>query len=340
MKISMWIEGCGELRLRILAPVMVLFVVVIHPGNVFAEEHIRVGSFNIAELGEGNHSATRHWPAMAKMLTDNELDLIAIQEVGVGPQAEKDLQTLVEKMNEWTVAENVSYVYLVTPQSGDERCGFIYRDPVVEEGEVMWLDDDKEPGNPGKGGEDFYRIPVAVGFHAKDFDFVVVSMHLHWTNVEQRGREVAELKEFLSDDSDPEKDWIVVGDMNRYGKCTENATKPFDKLLVGNWRPKYRFPLLEAITEPDNMKVWKASADEYCTTVSGNGAVYDQIIITSGAYREFEADDPRFDTNVGIVAFDREEPYVSKSDHNYVKYSVSDHRPIWARFRIDAGDDD
>ena len=28
------------------------------------------------------------------------------------------------------------------------------------------------------------------------------------------------------------------------------------------------------------------------------------------------------------------------TDHNTVKYQVSDHRPAWARFRIDMGDDD
>lgn len=309
------------------------------PVGAFSAEYIRVASFNIAELGEGGHSATRDWLAIAKMLADNKLDLIAIQEVGVGPQADEELALLVGKMNGCADGDP-QYVYLITPQSGDERCAFIYRAPVVHEGEVLWLDDDKDAGNPRKGGKVFFRIPVAVGFQARDFDFVLVSMHLHWTDVEQRGREVAALKQFLSDDSDVEKDWIVVGDMNRYGKCTKTGSKPFDKLLAGNWKPKYRFPLLEAITEPDDMKIWKAPKDEYGTTISGNGAIYDQIIITSGAYREFETDDPVFGTNVGIIAFDREEPYVSQTDHNRVKYSVSDHRPIWAQFRVDAGDDD
>jgi len=48
------------------------------PVGAFSAEYIRVASFNIAELGEGSHSATRHWPVVAGMLTENKLDLIAI----------------------------------------------------------------------------------------------------------------------------------------------------------------------------------------------------------------------------------------------------------------------
>lgn len=307
--------------------------------SAFSAEYIRVASFNIAELGEGSHHETRDWPFIAKMLTDARLDLIAIEEVGVGQQAETEMACLTDAMNA-CCAESADYFYMTTPQSGDERCGFIYRAPVVQEGEVLWLDDDKDPGNPRKGGETFFRIPVAVGFHAGDFDFMVVVMHLHWSDLAQREREVGGLRQFLLDDGCKEKDWIAVGDMNRYGKCAKAGPKPFDKLLTGNWKQKYRFPLLEAVTEPDDMKVWKACEDRYCTTISGNGAIYDQIIITQGAYREFGTDAPQFGSNVGILDFDRSGKYAAVKDHNTVKYAVSDHRPVWALFQIDAGDDD
>jgi len=324
---------------RFAVAVPALLCAVFLSASAFSAEYIRVATFNIAELGEGNHAETRDWDFIAGMLTQARLDLIAIEEVGVGPQADAEMACLTEKMNQCG-SGSTKYYYMTTPQSGDERCGFIYRAPVVQEGEVLWLDEDKDQANPRKGGERYFRIPVAVCFHAKDFDFMVVVMHLHWSDIAQREREVVALREFLADDTCKEKDWIALGDMNRYGKCAKEGAKPFDKLLTGNWQAKYRFPVLEAVTDPDDMKVWKACEDCYGTTVAGNGAIYDQIIITHGAYNEFGVADPKFGTHVGIIDFDNDGKYAAIADHNTIKYAVSDHRPVWARFQIDAGDDD
>ncbi len=68
--------------------------------------------------------------------------------------------------------------------------------------------------------------------------------------------------------------------------------------------------------------------------------VYDQFIITAGVFNEFNTTDPKLDEHVGIIAFDRDDPYKSISDHNTLKFQISDHRPIWIRLQIDGGDDD
>ena len=306
----------------------------------FPQEFIRIASFNIAEFGEGNHPETRDLETIASLLVDNDLDLIAIQEVGVKETGAKQVYKLADKMNCALSSDTPRYVAAVTPQSGDERCAFIYRFPIVQGDDLLWLDEDKDPSNPAAGGTTYFRIPVAVSFSAGNFDFFLVSVHLTWGKLDRREGEISALKSFLRDDSGDEKDWIVLGDMNRYGKYKKSDRKAFDRLLRGNWKRTYRFPLLEAITNPDDMKIWRAPTDQTSTTIAQSKNIYDQFVITSGAYREFASEDPRLGENVGIIAFDREEPYASISDHNDIKYRISDHRPIWARFRIDLPDDD
>ena len=57
-------------------------------------------------------------------------------------------------------------------------------------------------------------------------------------------------------------------DMNRYGKYRKAASgKAFDELLTDGWRQHYRLPLLEAITDPDDMTVW--APDEQWNRDSG-----------------------------------------------------------------------
>lgn len=306
-----------------------------------AAEHIRIGAMNIAEFGEGNCPRNRDLVAIAGFFVDNAFDLIALQEVGVNRQAEERLEALVAIMNAAAPPGSPPYRAEATSQFGDERCAVIYRSPVVRDPQApFWLDRPRDPTRPHGGGEVYYRAPVVLSFRAGDFDFRLVIVHLTWGDLDRRRNEVADLARFLRGFQDTERDWIVIGDMNRYGKHRKSDAKAFDQLLDAGWRDHYRFPLLEAVTRPHDMRVYKASRDEYSTTVAASRDLYDQIVITRGAYREFATDDPVFGRDVGIVAFDRHEPYASIKSHTALKYLISDHRPIWIRFRIDLGDDD
>ncbi|HUU83009.1 MAG TPA: endonuclease/exonuclease/phosphatase family protein [Phycisphaerae bacterium] len=310
------------------------------PFEASCAEYIRVCSFNIAEFGEGDHHLTRDLPFIAKMLYEADLDLIALQEVGVRPQGESQVAELRKELNKLVPAGEAKYFYVVTPQSGDERCAVIYRFPVVQDEGIWWLDNDKVSGSPEQGGERYFRVPVGLMFHAGEFDFVLFIVHLTWGKLDRRLSEIADLREELRYPDD-EKDWIVLGDMNRYGRYSKSSAKAFDQLLQdSDWNGFYRFPLLEAVTDPDDMKVYRAEKDEYSTTIAESKNLYDQFILTAGLETEFEPDDPKFGEDVGIIAFDMQEPYASMSDDNAVKYSVSDHRPVWIRLRYDVGDDD
>lgn len=305
-----------------------------------AEEYIKIASFNIAEFGESNHPDTRDLDYIADLLRSQDLDLIALQEVGTVENGEKQVTKLVKKMNEKLNSGESHYFPFISPKTGDERYAFIFRFPVILEDDHVWLDKFQDPTDPSEGGKKYYRIPYAVAFKANDFDFYIVNMHLSWGDLQKRTMELKALRKYLLKNNEGEDDWILLGDMNRYGKYAKSKKKAFDQLLKGNWKSYYRFPLLEAITEPDDMKVYRAAEDKYSTTVAKGKNIYDQIIITEGAFHEFGIEDSVLGEDVGIVAFDMEPPFKDMSDHNEVKYRVSDHRPIWIRMRIDFPDDD
>jgi len=71
--------------------------------------------------------------------------------------------------------------------------------------------------------------------------------------------------------------------------------------------------------------------------------LYDFILISAGAFREFGMVDgeldARFGENVGIEAFDNW-PQYEGMDYQTLKYIISDHRPVWTEFKINLGDDD
>ena len=232
------------------------------------------------------------------------------------------------------------FSHYITPLTGGERYAVIYRHPVSMGDEIWWVDEDKDPDDPAAGGQIFYRVPVEIPFQAGQFDFILVIVHLTWKNRERRTEEMRALSDFMREEDPEESDWIVLGDLNRYGLYKEGDKKAFDLLLEGEWQDKYRFPLLEAVTEPDDMKVFRADEDQHSTTVAKGNNLYDQFIITKGVNHEFGSESAEFGEDVGIIAFDMEEPYASIRDHNRLKCTVSDHRPIWMRLQIDKTDDD
>lgn len=79
--------------------------------------------------------------------------------------------------------------------------------------------------------------------------------------------------------------------------------------------------------------------DEESTTVGGDGNLYDQIFISTHTTYEFGAAKAEYGETIGVIPFDMAPPY-DTMNHNTLKVTMSDHRPIRARFRIDQPDDD
>ena len=87
-----------------------------------------------------------------------------------------------------------------------------------------------------------------------------------------------------------------------------------------------------------NISVKEGGKDAHSTTVAPGLNTYDQFIITDGAFREFGTTTPVLGTHVGIIPFNRNPPFSSMT-HSQVRAAVSDHRPLWIRFRADLADD-
>jgi len=301
-------------------------------------QKIRIVSFNIAELGEGRHYLTRDEEGIARILHRLDPDLIAIQEVGVGKGGGKQVRVITSYLNQLARARGKPpYCSIVSRfRTGDERYAFIWRSPVEKISAVKPMEDTEV-----YRGSIFVRRPVYCYFRARDFDFYLMNVHLY-TRIQKGGKgrlfEYRQLRNWLKAMlARKEKDYIVVGDFNRHldGKDFPR-TRAWKVLAFDGFRNLYRFVLLEAI--PGGVNVARAPEDRYSTTETKRLAIYDQILISKGAYREF-GEKAVWQENVGILDFDNDPKYAGISTRK-LKYIISDHRPIWADFRIDLGDDD
>ena len=97
-----------------------------------AKDFIKVTTFNIAELGEGSYPDTRDELGIARMLVNLDLDLVAMQEVGIKESGEAQVQIITSDMNSLLAPDASRYNCITTFfETGDERYAFIWRSPVV-----------------------------------------------------------------------------------------------------------------------------------------------------------------------------------------------------------------
>ncbi|MFC1509190.1 T9SS type A sorting domain-containing protein [Candidatus Omnitrophota bacterium] len=315
-----------------------LLILTFSVSSVFAE-YITISSFNIAELGTSTPDKDHR--AIADMI--DEFDLIVVQEV-----QDKDdgganhIAAIVDTLN---LSAPSPYSYFVIPGAGrgypgNEGYAYIYRSPVV-------LDESYIPAYGLKDTEvDYGRVPGWAYFRAGNFDFMIVTVHLHWSDLDKRTAGVADLlawlKVFADRPETEERDLIVAGDTNRFGDYSNtkinNGETAFHKLLLdSDLDTKFRLLFCEYLTFPDAKE---APDDVGSTTVSdNNNMVYDQIIISAGVFNEFGDEKVSLGDNIGIIDYDNW-PEFSELESGDIKDLVSDHRPIWAKFRIDQADDD
>jgi len=331
--------GISLLMKRMVNVLKVLAIISVVSASVaLAEEgYITICSFTISELGASSENKDHR--AIADMIDD--FDLIVIQEVMDNGGAEH-IQAIVDSMN---VNAHRPYTYFIIPRAGRgfpgyEGYAYIYREPVVPD----------EAYSPSYGLKEttvnYGRIPGWAYFKAGNFDFLLVGIHLHWSDLDKRMAEDADLlswlKEYAEKPDTEERDLIIAGNTNRFGGYSEtkirNRETAFHQLLDDeSLNEKYRLLFCEHLPVPDAKE---ADTDAGSTTVSdSNNMVYDQIIISSGNFHEFGDAPASLGNSIGIIDFDNS-PEFSSMETEAIKDLVSDHRPIYARFRIDLEDDD
>ena len=186
-------------------------------------------------------------------------------------------------------------------RSRTERYAFMWRPDVVQ-----ILGDIRIYPDPDDG---FIREPAIADFQAGTFDFTLITIHSIYGDRKAERRAEAELLDEVYaavQDADPlEQDVILLGDFN---------LPPEDAAFAD----------LKAILEP------LITGTRY-TTISENAmSLYDNIWFDPAFVSEYDGQN-------GVDDFD---VTVFDNDDKAASLAVSDHRPVWATFRMDGVDDD
>lgn len=177
----------------------------------------------------------------------------------------------------------------------------------------LYEDDQESVKNP-KG--QFTRDPYWATFRAGKFDFSVIVTHLFFSDEAIRFDEIRTLQQLYDwvdkKNGDDEDDILLLGDFNLSPKGSSTQESPFDRLIKS--KPKVTPLFLEDAGDTSNTR---------------GTELYDNIFFHKDAVREYTG-------NSGIYKFEQD---ICDGDIPYAD-TISNHRPVWATFRIDLEDDD
>ena len=153
--------------------------------------------------------------------------------------------------------------------------------------------------------DNFVRDPYWATFRAGKFDFSVIAVHVSWGDrVAERRAEIMQLGEVykhVQEANGAEDDVILVGDFNR---------EPDDTTAYSN---------LMAL--PSMTRVFQLPHKSHIR----DSSLYDNIFFQTKYVTEF----------LGIFGIDKFDETDFGNDDVAANLAVSDHRPVWAEFRID-----
>jgi len=303
-----------------------------------------LASWNVANLGDQKRSA-KDLKLVAHVM--KRFELIAVQEIKTNY---KHFATVVEEMGpkfDWIMND---------PAGNSERLGFIYRKDKVTPGrlfgEIAYPAKDFPKLNVvvpyRKGGKDrvevyyqlrftpFDRSPFVATFSAGEFHCTLASVHLYFgafrnsTSQMERAkyaRRVLEIyalgkwaKKRAKSKSTYDPNIILLGDMNV--PHMEAGDSAFEALKASGLKPLKN----HGKTGGSNL---------------GGTKTYDQMAITPGAIQDRMLDFDVFDFDNGLFRTKWDELSQNLSNkkavikfNSYVRFHVSDHRPIWMQLDI------
>ena len=289
---------------------------------------LKIATWNIENFGwDGEDERDpNEMRVIAKILY--KYDLIAITEL-MEKEMLKPTQKLLSEMGR-------EYGYLVSKQVGDNRkeyYAFLYYKGLVrvvskgengKKGGCLYPDPFPDPTERGEGI--FDRDPYWATFRAGKFDFSVIVVHLSYANFKRRLAEIADLKrvyEHVQDaNGEDEDDVLIVGDFNlepsakiievdKEANAKEGAGA-FDSLLKNR-----KFPTMIALFNEENDR-----------SNIGDTELYDNIFFERKILKEY--------LYSGVEKFDEKDLGVNGVSAK----GISNHRPVWAVFRIDVDNDD
>lgn len=262
--------------------------------NRRVDENIVVATWNIQQF------SNRHTDRAILYIADicERFDIVALQEVKTDLQGLARLQKLLPG----------NYKVLVTdPTGNNERFAFLYdKRTVISTGMACEIGFTVEGAT--HSGFQLHRMPYCASFRAGRFDFVIVNAHIYFgrsDEVQFRAREIQALVDYVARQSRMSKafdrDFFVMGDFN----IPDAGTRFFDALVSRGFKM------------PEGMATLGTNFEATKT--------YDKI---SWAPRKSFSFTGRFNTiPFGDVLY-------SEPETRGAKKEISDHRPLWAEFRV------
>ena len=300
-------------------------------GDVSKRKTLKIAAWNIKEFGN-KHEDVKRSKEDLKVIADilSKYDFIVITEF-MSAQIEFSEERKVEKVKDESdfmkTFKNLSgnYKYYISEKAGrgfggNEHYAFLYRaelvKPVVGEGMKGFYPD--PPTETRKNGT-FVRDPYWATFRAGNFDFTVIVTHTHWGD----GK----------DDPAREHNKLRAVFQHVQGKNGEGEN---DVLLVGdfNLNPDNRRMFLNLMdTDDKNPSVEPAIVPLFhgyeIRSHIRDTSLYDNIFFQIMHVKEYTG-------KSGVFYFDE----VIFEGNDGKAGGISDHRPVWAEFRIDLEDDD
>ena len=256
---------------------------------------LKLAAWNIRNLSDRSRKDTE-LHQIAKTLID--YDFIAISEL----RDEKVLKRLQRILSEC----GAEYGYLISEPVGQmgsshkERYAFLYY-----KGLVSVVTDGAHYPDAADGKDDFVRDPYWATFRAGKFDFSVIAVHVVWGDaIAGRQAEImklADVYQFVQKANGIEDDVLLVGDFNR----EPSDTHAYRNLMaLPSMTHLFRLPQKSHIRD---------------------SSLYDNIFFQTDYVTEYAG-------RSGIDKFDETD---FGNDDAAANLAVSDHRPVWAVFRID-----
>ena len=260
---------------------------------------LKLAAWNIRMLSNSSRDDTE-LHKIAKTLID--YDFIAISEL----RDEKVLKRLQQILSE----SGAEYGYQISEPVGQmgsshkERYAFLYY-----KGLVSVVTDGTLYPDAADGIDDFVRDPYWATFRAGKFDFSVIAVHILWGDgIFGRQAEImklADVYQFVQKaNGETEEDVLLVGDFNR---------EPSDTHAYRNLMALPSMTHLFRLPQTSHIK---------------DASLYDNIFFQTDNVTEYLG-------RSGIDKFDETD---FANDDDAANRAVSDHRPVWALFRIDGLD--
>ena len=298
---------------------------------------LKIAAWNIREFGHRNDRINRETEDLKNIANIlSQYDLIVITEFmskQVNLSEDKKVQGVKKGSDFYKIFNEYlpeGYTYEITEiagrgHGGNEHYAFLFRKNLVELVRKEGFYPDPPVENSPKGI--FTRDPYAATFSTGGFDFTIIVVHIQWGEPADREREHKVLGDvfdhFQRENTEDENDVILVGDFNL------NPTDPtmFLNLDSNDGNPDDH---LRKKVDPAIVPLFHGS--EIKSHIRDT-SLYDNIFFQIMHLKEYTGES-------GVDCFDKvlypndsREKRISKAE------SISDHRPVWANFRINLDDD-